>query len=289
MAKPLRREPEKRDKNQYCRFHGDVGHDLDDCRQLKDEIKYLIRTEKFGRFTKGEEAEGLNRDNNQRDNDRRGNDRDRNPQPQGLLISMITGGPTTAGTIKNSRKAYAREVMSIVGDIPKRSKMKMTLEFGDPGLEGLKFPQDDPLVIIPIIVNCPVKRVLVDNGAFVDSLFHDSFLRMGYNDSQFDTPIYKFNGVECQFEGVIQLPMTIGEEPSEATQMLNFQVVKVTSTYDAIHGRIGIHSFKAVPLTYHTVLKFLTKNGVREKLEDHKMAQSYYVAALRPDGIGGGG
>ncbi|XP_074371526.1 uncharacterized protein LOC141712462 [Apium graveolens] len=55
--------------------------------------------------------------------------------------------------------------MRIVGDAPKGAKAEMTLEFGNPDLDGLKFPQDDPLVITPIIENCPVKRVLVDNGA----------------------------------------------------------------------------------------------------------------------------
>ncbi|XP_074336884.1 uncharacterized protein LOC141674057 [Apium graveolens] len=30
--KPLRGDPEKRDKGRYCRFYKDVGHDIDDCR-----------------------------------------------------------------------------------------------------------------------------------------------------------------------------------------------------------------------------------------------------------------
>ncbi|XP_074324003.1 uncharacterized protein LOC141660923 [Apium graveolens] len=287
--KPLRGDPEKRDKNRYCRYHKDVGHDTDDCRQLKDEIKYLFRRGKFGRFTKGEEAEGQKRDNDRRDDDRRGNDRDRNPQPRGPVINMISGGPTVAGTTGNSRKAYTREVMSIVGEPSKRSKSEMTLEFGDPDLEGLKFPQDDPLVITPIIGNCPVMRVLVDNGASMDILFHDTFIRMGYNDSQLtpsDAPIYWFNHVECKVEGAIQLLVTIGEEPKEATQMLNFQVVKAASTYNAIMGRIGIHAFKAVPSTYHMVLKFPTRNGVGEARGDQKMTRNCYVAVLKPDGTG---
>ncbi|XP_074323367.1 uncharacterized protein LOC141660292 [Apium graveolens] len=223
--KPLRGDPEKGDKSRYCRFHKDVGHDIDDCWQLKNEIEYLIRWGKSRRFTKGEEAGGQNRDNDRRDDDRRGNDRDRNPQPRGPVINMISGGPTAGGTTRNSRKAYAREVMSIVGEPSKRSKSEMILEFGDPDLEGLKFPQNDPLVITSIIGNCPVMRVLVDNGASMDILFHDTFIRMGYNDSQLtlsDPPIYGFNHVECKVEGAIQLPVTIGEEPRDVTQMLNF-------------------------------------------------------------------
>ncbi|XP_074337012.1 uncharacterized protein LOC141674188 [Apium graveolens] len=180
---------------------------------------------------------------------------------------MISRGPTVAGTTRNSRKAYAREVMSIVGEPTKRFKLEIMLIFGDPDLEGLKFLQDDPLVITPIIGNCHVMRVLVDNRASVDIFFHDTFIRMGYNDSQLtpsDAPIYGFNHVECKVEGGIQLPVIIEEEPRWATQMLNFQVVKAASTYNAIMGRIGIHAFKAVPSTYHTVLEFSTRNGIGE-------------------------
>ncbi|XP_074351460.1 uncharacterized protein LOC141690572 [Apium graveolens] len=166
----------------------------------------------------------------------------------------------------------------------------MTLEFGDPDLEGLKFPQDDPLVITSIIGNCPIMRVLVDNGASVDILFHDKFIRIRYNGSQLtpsNAPIYGFNHMECKVEGAIQLLVTIGEEPREATQMLNFQVVKAASTYNTIMGRTGIHAFKAVSSTYHMVLKFPTRNGPGEARGDQKMARSCYVAALRPDGTGG--
>ncbi|XP_074324063.1 uncharacterized protein LOC141660985 [Apium graveolens] len=138
--KPLRGDPDKRNMSRYCQFHKDVGHDTDDYRQLKDEIEYMIRRGKCGCFTKGEEVEGQKRDNDRRDDDQRGNDRDHNPQPRGPGINMISGGPTTAGTARNSRKAYAREVMSIFGEPSKRSKLEMTLEFGDPNLEGLKFP-----------------------------------------------------------------------------------------------------------------------------------------------------
>ena len=49
--KPLRADPAKLDKNKYCRFHKDVGHDTDDCRQLKDEIEFLIRKGNLNHFT----------------------------------------------------------------------------------------------------------------------------------------------------------------------------------------------------------------------------------------------
>ncbi|XP_074346388.1 uncharacterized protein LOC141685167 [Apium graveolens] len=144
----------------------------------------------------------------------------------------------------------------------------MTLEFGDQDLEGLKFPQDDPLVITPVIKNYHVMRVLVENRAFVDILFHDTFIRMNYNDSQlilFGAPIYGFNHMECKVKEAIQLPVTIGEDPREAMQMLNFQVVNAAFIYNTIMGRKGIHAFKAVPSTYHMLLKFPTRTVLERR------------------------
>ena len=119
---------------------------------------------------------------------------------------------------------------------------------------------------------------------------HDAFVRMGYDDSQLapsKMPIYGFNGSECNIEGIIQLPVTIGQEPQEATQMLNFLVVKAPSTYNAILGRTGLHAFKAIASTYHLKIKFPQRNGVGEEKGDQKVARSCYVAALKQDGVGG--
>ncbi|KAL8154881.1 hypothetical protein AgCh_000290 [Apium graveolens] len=254
--KPLKADPAKLDKSKYCRFHKDVGHDTDECRQLKDEIEFLIRKGRLNKYT----GEGGDRNNNGRKNfeDRRRDqdDQGRNPQPRGPVINTIYGGPrprgpvintifggpTAAGLSKNSRKAYIREVMHIVGEAPKRARTEVTLAFDDSDLEGVKFPHDDPLVITQVIGNSPVKRVLVDNGASVDILLHDAFLRMGYNNSQLtptDMPIYGFAGVECPVEGIIKLPTTI-----------------------------GIHAFKAVTSSYHSVMKFPTRNEIGEERGD---------------------
>ncbi|KAK1393811.1 hypothetical protein POM88_012867 [Heracleum sosnowskyi] len=165
--KPLRGDPEKRDKNRYCRYHKDTGHDIDDCRQLKDEIEFLIRKGILNKFTKDGDMGAPRREYN-RDEDR---SQGRNPQPRGPVINMISGGPTTAETTRNSHKAYAREVMHIVGEAPMRAKTEMSIGFDDLDLEGVKFPHDDPLVIAPMIGNNEVKRVLVENGASVDVLF----------------------------------------------------------------------------------------------------------------------
>ena len=95
--KPIRTDLEKRNKDLYCRFHKDTGHKTNDCRQLKDEIEFLFRKGKLSKYTRDGEK-------NHRDNDNRGRDNDdRRTQPRGLVINVISGGPTAAGTSSNSR------------------------------------------------------------------------------------------------------------------------------------------------------------------------------------------
>lgn len=117
--------------------------------------------------------------------------------------------------------------MNIVGEAPKRAKNEVGLEDSD--LEGVNFPHDDPLVIILVIGNFSVKQVFINNRASVNIRFHYVFLIMGYKDSQLtpsDVPIYRFNGMASNVEGTIQLLMTIGKEPREATQFLEFWLLR---------------------------------------------------------------
>ena len=46
----MKRDPNKCNKNKYCRFHRDHGHDTDECYNLKQQIENLIRQGKLRHF-----------------------------------------------------------------------------------------------------------------------------------------------------------------------------------------------------------------------------------------------
>ena len=56
---PLRSEG-KKDKNKFCRFHNDYGHDTNECKQLKDEIEFLLRSGKLSRYRVNTETPSRN-------------------------------------------------------------------------------------------------------------------------------------------------------------------------------------------------------------------------------------
>ena len=72
--------------------------------------------------------------------------------------------------------------------------------------------------------------------------------------------------------GIISLPLTAGTAPKVSTVMVDFLVVDRSSTYNAIIGRPGLNKLRAATLTYHFMIKFPTKEGVREVKGDQLTA-----------------
>ena len=48
--KKMKGDPNKHNKNKYCRFHKDHGHDTNECYDLKQRIENLIRQGKQRNF-----------------------------------------------------------------------------------------------------------------------------------------------------------------------------------------------------------------------------------------------
>ncbi|GJV50864.1 hypothetical protein Tco_1446605 [Tanacetum coccineum] len=49
---PMTTHVEKRNSNKFCEFHGEVGHNTDECMHLKRQIKELIKNEKLSHVIK---------------------------------------------------------------------------------------------------------------------------------------------------------------------------------------------------------------------------------------------
>ena len=113
--RPLHSSPNVRDKNKYCQFHKDHGHNTEDCRDLKEQIEKLIRKGKLQKYVKNGEYSKF-RDSNKSQNGTSSKSGDRSSQPpQDVIgeIKTIVGGPFSGGSFKSLKKAYQRQVNSV--------------------------------------------------------------------------------------------------------------------------------------------------------------------------------
>ena len=94
----MKRDPNKCNKNKYCRFHRDHGHDTNKCYNLKQQIENFIKQGKLrhfhGRYHKDEKLKGKIEEPS---------------RPPLGEIKVIIGG-TSIGQYSKSRKTHLKVV-----------------------------------------------------------------------------------------------------------------------------------------------------------------------------------
>ena len=162
----MKGDPNKRNRNKYCRFYRDYEHDMDECFNLKQQIENLIRQGKLRNFLgwdhKNEKLKGKVEESS------------RLPLRE---IRVIIGGRTT-GQSSKSRKTYLKVVQNVQlsGRSPRtRNTDKQAITFTDEDAERVHHPHDDVIVITLLIANYTTRKVLVDNGSSTDILYYPAF------------------------------------------------------------------------------------------------------------------
>ena len=212
----MKGDPNKRNRNKYCRFHRDHGHDTDECFDLKQQIKNLIRQGKLRNF--------LGRDH--KDEKLKGKIEESSRPPLGE-IRVIIGGSST-GQSSKSKKAYLKVVQSVQlsGQLPRaRSMDEQAITFTDEDAKRIHHPHDDVIVITLLIVNYTTRRVLVDNRSSTDILYYPAFQHMRLGQDQLhpvNSPLVGFGGMKVQPVGTVTLSVVVGAYPQQVTRDMNF-------------------------------------------------------------------
>ncbi|GFY90260.1 hypothetical protein Acr_07g0004570 [Actinidia rufa] len=230
----IKTDPQKRNRNKYCEFHRDHGHNTEDCFQLREQIADLIKRDYLRKYI-------TDRPPPNSPERRYGDNR-----PTAGNIQTIHGGFGSGGCSTSSRKKHARsafrsveeEVYNLssplcVGDQP-------PITFGSDDLRGLHLLHDDALVISAVIANFNVQRILIDSGSSADILFISAFEKMKIGLDKlhpFHTPLIGFGGNTTQPLGWINFTNNLGTEPHQTTVWQDFIVVDCPSPYNAILGR----------------------------------------------------
>ena len=186
----LKGDPNKCNKNKYCRLHRDHRHDIDECFDLKQQIENLIRQGKLRNF--------LRQDH--KDEKLKGKIEESSRPPLGE-IRVIIGGSST-GQSSKSKKAYLKVVQSIQlsGRSPRtRSTDEHAITFTNEDAERIHHPYDDAIVITLLIANYITRRVLMDNGSSADILYYPALQQMKLGRDQLrlvNSPLVGFGGMK---------------------------------------------------------------------------------------------
>ena len=276
MAVPDEDNLVKRDSTKYCEFHSDHGHRTDDCIQLRKEIEYLIRRGHLRLFVAS-----------------KGRDQAPPPSPRQPAptqhqqplgeIQVISRGFTGGGESSSARKAHLRNIRSgetlEIQAVSKLPRLDTIITFSDFDMEGCQLPHDDPLVIRVVVANKIVHKVPVDNGSSIDIIFTSAFDKMGIRREKLqpiNAHLWGFSGENVLPLGSIQLVLTLGDPPWQATTAVRFLIVDAPSAYNILLGRPSLNPIRAIPSTYHMIIKFPTTNGVGMVWGDHRLARECY-------------
>ena len=189
-------------------------------------------------------------------------------------IRTICGGPHIGGESRNAMDRYVKEArqrpLTNVNNLslrpPKVFKGEAAdITFTEEDAKWVHHPHSDALVVNIRIGAMNVHRVFVDNGSSVNVLYYSTFQKMGLPDKDMTIEniyIYGFGGEAVKVKGVIQLPVTIGEEPCSVTQMVSFMIVDQESSHNALIGRPMLKDMRIVTSIYHLCMKFPTPRGM---------------------------
>ena len=205
---------------------------------------------------------------------------------------MISGGFTGGGESSSARKAHLRSIRSAeIGEIQAMSKLprlNTSITFSNLDLEGCQHPHDDPLVVRTVVANKTVNWVLVDNGSSADIIFASAFDKMGIGREKLEPVnihLRGFSGEKVLPLGSIQLVLTLGEVPCQATTTTRFLIVDAPSAYNMLLGRPSLNAIKAIPSAYQMMIKFSTKSGVGMVRGDQRVARECYSASVKQKAV----
>ncbi|GFS41571.1 hypothetical protein Acr_00g0075160 [Actinidia rufa] len=185
----IKTDSRKRNRNKYCEFHRDHGHNTEDCFQLNEQIADLIKKGYLRKYVA-----------------------DR-PPPDSPKRSSSKKRHARKSNTRADEEVYN---LSSVVDIPP------PITFSNDDLRGLHFLHNDPLVVSAVIAYFNVQRILIDNRSSADILFISAFerIKIGLDKlHHFCTPLVSFGGNMTHPLGWIKLPVTLGTGSHTRSQL----------------------------------------------------------------------
>ncbi|KAL5579125.1 hypothetical protein UlMin_011567 [Ulmus minor] len=198
-------------------------------------------------------------------------------------VNVITGGSEVSGITYSAARRHARAAVNPENNMsptPQTGASNLVLSFIDNEDSTLINPHHDALVISLLIANCRIKRILIDNGSSTNVIFLNALKEMNIDEAHIhrrSTVLVGFSGEQKFTLGDITLPVYA----AGVNLHITFVVLDSPSAYNVILGRPWIHDMRAVPSTFHQVVRFPTAWGVKEIKGEQATSRDCYRNTLR--------
>ncbi|XP_045809878.1 uncharacterized protein LOC123904235 [Trifolium pratense] len=262
-GKPIMLGP---NNNAWCAYHRAKGHDTEKCFRLRDLIEELIRSGHLLKFIDDAAQGRVVVPKVQRQDSKEPPGRDEGQTRMRIAVNTIAGGFSGGGVSNNARKRYARSVTHEIYLVWNTSSSPVPdISFTAKDGQGVFPHDDDPLVIQVQILNCDVKRVLIDSGSSADVMYWEAFKVMQLTEEQlqpYEGTLVGFSGEQVEVMGYITLLTTFGEEENAKTIKVRYLAVKTPFTsYNIIIRRSTFNALGAVLSTLYLSMKYPLDNG----------------------------
>ncbi|VFQ98405.1 unnamed protein product [Cuscuta campestris] len=202
-------------------------------------------------------------------------------EAQGYPVGFIHGGNIGGDSVAQRKRwkhmAFVAKVHQ--APVPKLGRREQ-IQFMEKDLPNTPSPHRDALVVKIEINDAIVHRTLVDTGSSVNIMYEKTFQDLGLNRKDLRpvrTPLSGFTGDSIEAEGVIAVPVIVGDGAHKAKLKMEFMVVSINCAHNMILGRPGLEDLECVISPYYLCMKFPTPCGIGVARGDQKLARSCYV------------
>ncbi|GJT59196.1 reverse transcriptase domain-containing protein [Tanacetum coccineum] len=235
---PMTTPVEKRNANKFCEFHGEVGHNTDECNHLRKQIEDMLKAGKLSHIIR-ELKQNSGKEQPKKKGETSGKEK-----PQAILM------------IQSRQNAVRQKItQSFSPDL----EISFPPLGNDEGAEG-------PLIIEAEVGGHQVHRMYIDGGSSFEILYEHCFNRLRPEIRNQMVPattsLVGFSGEIKWPLGQITLLVKVGDDEHSTSAWMDFMVVRSTSPFNGIIGRPGLRKMKAVPSTTYEMIKFPVMGGI---------------------------
>ncbi|XP_021732604.1 uncharacterized protein LOC110699388 [Chenopodium quinoa] len=280
---PMKNSIHTRNKNKFCQYHEEIGHDTNNGFTLQQALDRLADNGMLKFYiSKSKGTNEKNTGHSSKTAQRTISSDTYKESVYTIAGGFSGGGPTIRGTkdhLKKIAKAADEEQASANRTFP-----NVLITKKDQG--SVRRPHDDPVFIECKVTNQLVGQILIDTCSSSNIISYKCLQKLKYKTSNMHPvshPLVGFGGGMVYLVDKIDLPIRLGDKGEGWHLIVKFLVVEAVTAYNIILGRPTLNKSKAVIIPSLMLMKYERDDGSVGSLNgDLKTARECYLLAVKP-------